>query len=248
MKIAGMMRVKNEARWIRGVIDSMRKVCDAGIYVFDDHSTDETRAIAADADAHVLPSPFIGLDETRDKNHLTIEIMKRCDPDWILHIDGDEMLEAAGAAEIRELVESSQPGVEAYFMLILYLWDQEDRVRVDGVYGACWRARLFRTRSSDLLFHAGENGKSSTAHLHCGNIPRDLNDRGAFSKTRIKHFGYLDRETRLEKFAFYSRIDPDNVFEDRYRHMIQGDVPEVPAEESLRWAGPLQTAAYGERT
>jgi hypothetical protein len=35
-------------------------------------------------------------------------------------------------------------------------------------------------------------------------------------------------------------MDPNNAFEDNYRHCVQGDVPEVPASAVLRHAGPLK--------
>ncbi len=42
--ILGMLRIKDEARWIERVLRSMLPVCER-IFVFDDHSTDDTVAI-----------------------------------------------------------------------------------------------------------------------------------------------------------------------------------------------------------
>src|ERR1019366_6301115 len=69
VKVACMMRVKNEARWIRHTIDSVRELCGDLIYVMEDGSTDETRAICESAGCVVLPSPFEGqgLDRSEER-------------------------------------------------------------------------------------------------------------------------------------------------------------------------------------
>jgi hypothetical protein len=60
----------------------------------------------------------------------------------------------------------------------------------------------------------------------------------------IIHYGYLCKEDRLRKYEMLNRVDPGNEAEDCYRHIVQGDVPEVPASAVLRHAGPLQLAPY----
>jgi len=241
MKIAGMMRVKNEARWIARAVESLGRVCGAGIHMLDDGSTDDTTTLASSMGAHVIPTPFDTFDETRDKNFLVREVMTACDPDWIVHIDGDEALEEIAARDLATFLVASPSGVEAHYLSVLYLWNSEQQIRVDGVYGRFCRASVFRTRATDLLFRS-----STIGGLHCGNVPADTVPRSSAAPFRIKHYGYLDRETRLKKYAFYNRIDPNNVSEDGYRHVVQGDVPEIPATAQLLHAGPLHLAAYEE--
>jgi hypothetical protein len=55
---------------------------------------------------------------------------------------------------------------------------------------------------------------------------------------RLLHYGYLHKEDRVRKFHWYNKIDPNNAFEDQYRHMVIGDV--FPADSSFKWAGPLE--------
>jgi hypothetical protein len=57
---------------------------------------------------------------------------------------------------------------------------------------------------------------------------------------RLYHLGYMCPEDRLRKYQWYNTIDPENESEDRYRHMVQGDIPEVPAHLKLKHAGPLR--------
>jgi len=64
---------------------------------------------------------------------------------------------------------------------------------------------------------------------------------------RLLHYGYIDRDMRLAKWDFYNTVDPDNVLEDRYRHIVAGDIPEVPAWVRTKWAGPLTLEEFTPR-
>lgn len=104
LDFVAMTRVRNEERWICAVLESIRPLC-AKVFLMDDHSTDRTVEYAERFQpmVTVLHSPFTGLNESRDKNWLYDQIILRCEPEWILCIDGDEVLEANGPAIIREL-------------------------------------------------------------------------------------------------------------------------------------------------
>jgi glycosyltransferase involved in cell wall biosynthesis len=223
----GLMRVKNEARWILRALMSITPVCDQ-VLVMDDHSEDVTPFIArAVPKVTVFDSPFTGLDETRDKNWL---LDKARGADWILMIDGDEALDPMDVSVVSEATESP---AQCFGLKVLYLWDSEHQVRTDGVYGRFRRASMFRP---------GAHRFQSTAYggnFHCGNAPLALQARSQPLNASLLHFGYLHKADRLRKYAWYNEQDPGNVMEDRYRHMVQGDLPDIPASAHLRHAGPL---------
>ena len=229
--IIGMLRVKNESRWIESVLRSIQPVCSE-IFVLDDHSTDPTAYQCAHMGAKVWASPFQGLDETRDKNWLLDQI-RPLKPDWILSIDGDEELEPTGPDQIRELVKD--PNIWAYAFRILYLWDSPNQIRVDGIYGKFARESLFRL--TDDRFLSTTNG----GNFHCGNAPRRLARAAKRSGVQLLHYGYMHRADRLRKYEWYNAKDPNNRAEDMYSHMVIGDV--FPADSKFRYGGPLQLAA-----
>src|SRR5512137_766708 len=138
--IVAALRVKNEARWIAEVLRALSWCKQT--YLFDDHSTDETRDIAAACGAEVVASPFVGLDEARDKEWLST-LISGFHPagTWVLMIDGDEVLERDGEAKIRANI-NSYPTAQAFSLRILYLWNSRDQVRTDGVYGRFSRPSL----------------------------------------------------------------------------------------------------------
>lgn len=236
-RIVAMLRVKNEDRWIEAVIESLSSLCYQ-VVVFDDHSTDNTVALCARAGAEVISSPYEGLDETRDKNHLLKRALLTV-PDWILNIDGDEVLEPHCTGRLVEAINGTNPAA-AYSLRVRYLWDQLDRVRVDGVYGDFRSLCLFRAADPDNLRYLPTG---MPGNLHCARVPLGVRGYRGALLVDLLHLGYLYRADRLTKYERYTRIDPNNELEDRYRHIVQGDVPEVPASARLKHAGPMRFEA-----
>lgn len=230
MSIVGMLRVKNESRWIESVLRSIQPICSE-IHILDDHSSDPTAYQCAHMGAKVYASPFKDLNECRDKNYLLDQI-RPLKPDWILAIDGDEELEPTGPDVIRELVKD--PNAFAYAFRILYLWDSPDQIRVDGIYGKFARESLFRL--TDDRFMSTLNG----GNFHCGNAPRRLARAAKRTGVQLLHYGYMHRADRMRKYGWYRAQDPGNRAEDEYRHVVIGDV--FPADSVFRHGGPLQLA------
>lgn len=229
----GMIRCKNEARWIRRCIESILPLCDM-VYVLDDHSTDGTPQICAEIPkTHVWNSAFEGLDESRDKNWLLEKIEERRGrPDWIIAIDGDEILVESGAQVLRQSMDSTP--YPCISLPVWYLWDREDQRRMDGVYGDFRRESVFRPDGSPFV-STGHGG-----NFHCGNVPLQIRQKRAYLDAPLLHLGYLHREDRIRKLAWYREKDPNNGAEDNYRHVAQGDLPEIPADIQLMHAGPLR--------
>jgi O-antigen biosynthesis protein len=232
-KIAGLLRVKNEARWIEAAIESIRPVCDP-ILVLDDHSTDGTPELCERAGAIVHRSTFEGVDEARDKD-LLLSMAREHKAEWCFSIDGDELIEATGPALIRAAAESGV--ADSYSFRFLYLWDRPDQIRTDGVYSRMTRHSMFRVRPGQRFMRTQFGG-----NFHCGSVPESLVHLPPRScAARILHLGYMLREDRIRKYEWYNRLDPNNATEDRYKHMVVGDL--FPADSRFRWGGPLKLEA-----
>jgi glycosyltransferase involved in cell wall biosynthesis len=248
-KIVTMMRVKNESRWIDRVVQSVRAL--GPVYVMDDGSTDDTGLTAAECGAHVLSSPFIGgeLDERRDKNWLLDTVIDLERPDWILCIDGDEELEPNGPAKILETLKYAT--ADAYALRFAHCWDRPDQIRVDRWYQNFSRLSLFRPLPHLRFVSLYErSGVKCHSGLHTGNAPL-AGHHGSLTVSDVLnvflvHYGYMDKATRLRKFEYYNRIDPNNMEEDGYRHTVQGDLSGIPSDAKLKHAGPMQFASLPE--
>lgn len=232
MKIIGLLRVKNEARWIREVVESLLPVCES-VLVMDDHSTDDTAAICQSVpNVMVLPSPFDDLNEARDKGWL-LEQAQAFNPDWVVFIDGDEVLEKEGPDKIRSIVQSSGYSVVSFH--VVYYWNDVHTIRTDRIYSKFMRPSMFRVtgKGQSWLMRGGAN-------LHCSNVPLNLHSSPILqSEVKLMHYGYIDAELRRKKYEWYNKIDPNNLVEDCYRHVIQGDPGGPEGSVVLRHAGPM---------
>lgn len=235
--ILGLLRIKNEARWIERVLRSILPVCDE-IVVMDDSSIDETVEICKTVPrVSVLPSPFTDLNECRDKNWL-LDHVEPLKPEWIVAIDGDEVLQEGHQAELAQWMKS--PSHQCFSLRVLYLWNTEDTVRMDGVYADFHRESVFRPNGARFI--------GNPAGFHCGNVPWGSRQKKKVLSVPLLHMGYLHKEDRIRKWKFYNAADPKNHtegydprFPERgsYAHVVQGDIPEVPADVKLMHAGPL---------
>ena len=239
----GILRVKNEARWIARVVCSLLPMCER-IHVLDDHSTDETPDICESiTNVTVYRSTFEGLDESRDRDFLLQQVidsvpwadLNENSPHIVCAIDGDEVLQAGGQGVLRNAVRQ---GGYVWSPRILYLWNNERQWRTDGVYGQFRRPSFFRLISTHFRYQRTPFGNG--ANFHCSSIPQELLHYSTPINANLLHLGYLHRDDRLRKYAWYTAIDPNNAAEDGYLHMVQGDIPEVPADARLKHAGPLQ--------
>ena len=75
--------------------------------------------------------------------------------------------------------------------------------------------------------------------MHCSNAPGLGKARFAPLQVCLLHYGPLHREDRIRKYRWITSIDPHNEVEDFYRHMVQGDLPEFPADAKFVHGGPL---------
>lgn len=259
-----MMRVKNEARWLRRSLERTWQVCKA-VVIFDDHSTDLSMAEAIqtvgmshieghgqayrdgvsllfsdgahERELHWLRSPFQEtVDEVRDKNHLW-DYVTGLSPRHVLCLDGDEMLSQAALRAFPAAIHRlEQGGASVIVMPFVYLWNDERRRRIDGVYRDIRHARLFTIdRAPD--YRLARFVSHGPGGFHCGSIPERLNIRHQdMPEMPVVHFGYLDEALRRRKLDFYNRLDPGNEGEGYYRHVV-GDANHLAP-------GPVQLVEY----
>jgi glycosyltransferase involved in cell wall biosynthesis len=264
--ITGMVRVKNGGRWLRACLDSLLAIC-SNVLALDDRSTDDTREILDDffPRVHYFVSSFIGLNEARDKNFLLQAISNfgavRCAPDdlkhqpqadvitkfiqytfpkfpktdWVVAMDADEAL-----LDPHVLLLNIQSGrSDCYATRTITLWDSPSQIRVDGIYGGLWRAGIFKLAATDGIWrvHPG------SSNLHCGSVPYDIIARSVrcSPEARVAHYGSMLKEDRVAKYEWYLANDTNNMAnEDYYRHAVQGDLPQFPADAVFKHGGPLR--------
>jgi len=158
---------RNEEKFLGECLASLRNVADE-VVVVDTGSTDQTRAIAAKAGAHVFELPWTG-DFSAARNHA----LDRSTGQWILYIDADERVRLDSAGSLgAELSSSSHIGYQVLLYPLkghtpywsLRLFRKDPSIRFRGViHENIWPAlREFRAR------HGGEVGHSRIILDHEG--------------------------------------------------------------------------------
>lgn len=207
---------------------------------------------------HILHSPFRKpgavrpreqVNEIRDKNMLWYYCKSHVDFTYMLCLDGDEMLSHKALTHWPAAIDSMREGNDIINVPFIYLWDSETKRRVDGIYGDLPGSgiatlnfpRLFSIERvhEDDLFDMMFKWEGTKGGFHCGSIPRQgfrrdkrLEPVPIILDLPIVHFGYIDDPLRQTKYIFYNQIDPGNVFEGEYRHII--GQPDVHAPGPVR--------------
>lgn len=284
-QVACMMRIRNEARWIRKSLEQTFKVAKT-IVILDDGSDDDTyaeclEAIGVNPEQHLYPeagsvevhdtvygttlhyihSPFRpavrptqAVSEIRDKNFLWEYCKSRVDFAHMLCLDGDEVLSKEFVQDFTELYDALEAEVDIVNVPFLYLWDGDNQIRIDGIYGNLPDGhprlrfpRVFSIKRVDMdtLHVMRFSWEGSKGGFHCGSVPREnFRPRGKTEQVSAEffppviHYGYRDEVDRQRKFTFYNKIDPGNKFEGEYLHII--------GEPNVHAPGPVVIKPWSE--
>lgn len=188
---------------------------------------------------HYIRSPFANcvrpkhrIDETRDKFVLWKYLTSSIEFEICICLDGDEVLSRAAIRHFDTAIEMLNKS-DILEVPVLYLWDSEDRIRVDGCYGRlddsypiARHPRIFTIKrlSEEQLFMTNFKTSMHGASFHCGSVPQEgwnrIPTRAVFPHP-IVHFGYIDRALRERKYEFYHSLDGANEREGNYAHIIE---------------------------
>ncbi len=109
-KISLCMIVRDEAEMLAGCLESAAPAVDE-IVVLDTGSTDNTRAIAGDFGATVIPAAWTDFSTARN------QVLRRTTGEWVLVLDADEELILETPDRLRELAASDE--ADAYSLRII---------------------------------------------------------------------------------------------------------------------------------
>lgn len=215
MRIFGLMVTKNEEkRYLDSAVWNSIFYLD-GLFVFDDHSTDNTRKIAGDRGAAVVECPEgvpAFLEHEGAFRQASLESLEQTfhlqDGDWILGLDADEFMVANHVVGVRGCLEASievAENIGAWSILLprFEVWkitsEGDLRIRVDGQWGGMICSRLFKWKSG---------GQIQQKAMGCGNEPTYINSlpRVNAMDFAMLHFGYVDKFDAQEKYDRYTRL------------------------------------------
>jgi hypothetical protein len=205
-KLTLSMVVRNEAsRWLRDALRAHRGFIHEAVIV-DDASTDNTvDVIRRELDG--VPVRLVRNAVSRFANEIQLRRQQwdeslASNPDWLLVLDADEILEPAAATVIPEILDQTDYGLIG---LPLYDFWNATHYREDQWWNAHKTPRPFLVRyTPDFLYRWNETVQ------HCGRMPANLFEFNTASiDLRVKHMGWATAEEREQKHARYLNLDPD---------------------------------------
>ncbi len=185
-RLSIVMIVKDESKFLRGCLESVKAVADE-IVIVDTGSTDDTIEIAREFGAKVITHKWN--DDFAAARNISLE---NATGDWALWLDADERLAEGDADLLKYLMVEAQTNVGGYMVNIRNVMTTGENPEI------CWHraCRLFRLHPKVRF----------TGRIHEQNM-RSLQDAGyvcALSQLKIDHFGYaaevMDERNKHERF------------------------------------------------
>jgi glycosyltransferase involved in cell wall biosynthesis len=143
MKIIAFIPAKNEEDFLPLCIKSLKEWVDE-IIVYDDHSTDETCAIAKKFGCRVISENYktdVGWPEYDIRERL-LEEGRKLNGTHFVGIDADEIFTPAFSKSARTILEKMHPG-DTLALRWITLWKDSKTERVDGVFNNLYKPFIF---------------------------------------------------------------------------------------------------------
>lgn len=207
-KVFGLLVVKNEEhRYLNEFIAHHQYIFD-DIFVFDDNSTDRTRAICRYSGFHVDIADGVSFLDHEGEFRFQAwqkfeEKVKPSTDDWVFAIDADEFLVDKNGS-VKDALHSTIDLAEYMNYVnvqtkISEIWKVEGGkcfYRTDGLWNRIKASRLFKYEP---------NGRWNMKAMACGSIPTYANVPPFKTENiNLLHFGYADEKDQKDKYERYS--------------------------------------------
>jgi len=217
-KLFAVYRVRDCAEDLRKSLKKTAEVVD-GILVWCDNCSDDTAIIASECDKVVrIIQSDLPFNERRDRNAV-IQLAKEYNPDWIIVIDGDEVLDENFTKEkAQQLMHPPNPMTLAYGFTFRNFWLGDTHFRTDGIMGNMRGPRMFRSLPEQHIVGGTSIG------LHCSSTPPIPVNNLVWTTLCYKHFGFKTEEANQAKFEYYQGLDEEKdvglIGQEDYSHII----------------------------
>jgi glycosyltransferase involved in cell wall biosynthesis len=191
MKIVAFIQMYNEAS--KGNLERCLKNCKQWadeIVIYDDASTDNSVAVAKKYTKYIIQGVVNDFCRELAHKQQLLEYAFTLDPDWIMWVDCDEILDRAGTlGGLRRLAEEALADVDAFSFHQTNLWRGQTYYRVDTLFDIGWFVRLWRVQQG-LEFFVEEG-------LHRTLYPKNIKNV-VKSDIRVIHYGFWHYKNTLK--------------------------------------------------
>ena len=208
--VYGLVVAKNEEhRYLKEFIEHHQDIFD-GLFLFNDHSTDNTVQICSDYGVLVRDAGSETFMDHEGEFRFAAwqafeEAMKPNEQDWVFAIDADEFL-VSQEGDPRKALHSTIELAEYLDYIVVKMkvdeiWDIIDSkcfYRNDGLWNKIKASRLFKYQP---------NGRWNMKAMGCGSAPTYAKlDPFRTNNINLMHFGYAREEDRKIKYDRYANL------------------------------------------
>lgn len=208
-KMTLSMIVKNEeGRYLKQLLTGLQNCIDEAV-IIDDASTDKTAQICRESlpgvPLHLITNKQSMFSNESELRKLQWEETIKTNPEWIINLDADEMMESSFWRDIDAILEKESTG--AFGFPLFDMWN-ERQYRDDALWNAHKRHQTLLIRYEPNFAY-----EWNTKAQHCGRFPSYEGDNCSLEiPYRIQHFGWAREEDRARKQRRYEQLDPGAVF------------------------------------
>lgn len=208
-KITLSMIVKNEeGRYLKQMLQSLSSHIEEAV-IIDDGSTDNTIQICkeclADIPLYMIENKKSMFEQEGSLREKQWEETIKTNPDWILNLDADEILEESFWEEKQRLLDDER--YDVYAFRLYDMWN--DTCYREDTY---WNAHMFY-RAFLIRFQPGFPYRFHDIPQHCGRFPMNIFLHPKRNlEYKVQHFGWATEESRQIKKERYQLLDPDAIY------------------------------------
>ncbi|AWL10558.1 putative glycosyltransferase [Saliniradius amylolyticus] len=197
--ISAFIITKNEQAHLAEVLDSLSKFDE--VVVVDSGSTDQTRSIAREKGARVIERDWPGF--AKQKQYA----MTCCQHDWVLNVDGDEVLPEGTYEQLQKLI-----GAQAQSNTVIRLYFED-------LFWGEPMASMSAKRSIVRCFHKSAVSYPDDRRVHENVVPKNVVNEKPMPNL-VKHYGYDSTHGLMDKQNQYSLLKAKDKYDKGKRGSI----------------------------
>lgn len=205
--VSALLITYNEEKNIRRCLDSIRWVAE--IVVVDSESSDRTRDICREYTDRIFVRKFMGFSAQKNFG------LSKCNREWVLTIDADEVVSEELKNEICELDLAGEKSATGKIVNDDFVTGFQ--IPVKTVFFDRWIRYGGWYPNYHLRLFKRDQGRFNTLSVH-----ESIKVKGVVKKLSgaIEHYPYQDLKECIDKADYYSSLAAQEMFKNRKFHEI----------------------------
>lgn len=203
MRIAGLMVLGPNEKYLRKSLDEFKRLCDDVLIATNNADETTIKTIEEYGFKHYEDNREWGLYQPDIKTSLLERAGREIQPDWIIALDADEVFCPSFTRD--EAEKLTERGEIAWYFLVVNLYNDEQHFAHSVGIQRFWNIRFYKYLPEFGL-------QFQRKALHCGLAPPIAYKYGWHAPFYLLHYGLMLPEDRQRKQERYRKYDPNKRF------------------------------------